>query len=174
MLSLIPFGPAHFDLLASWFSNEAEAVQWGGTGVSFPLDHEQFSEMLTQSRADPPTRWCWMAENESDLVGHAQLSLDWRNGNARLARIAVAPAMRGRGIATSLVALVVKEAFNLPEIERLELNVFELNTPAIRTYECLGFVQEGVRRSSARVGAERWDTVIMALLRADWKPDEPN
>jgi RimJ/RimL family protein N-acetyltransferase len=78
--------------------------------------------------------------------------------------------MRGRGLAAPLVALVIREAFNLPEIERLELNVFPFNASAIRTYEGLGFVKEGVRRSSARVGAKRWDTAIMALLRADWRP----
>ena len=57
-------------------------------------------------------------------------------------------------------------------IERLELNVFPFNAPAMRTYAKLGFVREGVRRSSARVGGERWDTVIMAILREDWRPGE--
>ncbi|MCG8543736.1 MAG: GNAT family N-acetyltransferase [Alphaproteobacteria bacterium] len=172
MLSLVPFEPAHFDTLASWFTNEMETVQWGGSDISFPVDHKQFSAMLEEGRTDPPTRLCWMAQDGQDLVGHAQLVLDWRNGNARLARVAVAPAMRGQSLAAPLIALVVDNAFAWPAIERLELNVFPFNAPAMRTYAKLGFVREGVRRSSARVGGERWDTVIMAILREDWRPGE--
>lgn len=170
MLSLIPFEPAHFGALATWFSSEEDVVQWGGPGVSYPLDNAQLSAMLERGSADQPTRLCWMAQDGGELVGHAQLGVDWRNGNARLSRVVIAPSMRGQGLAAPLVALVIREAFSLPEIERLELNVFPFNASAIRTYEGLGFVKEGVRRSSARVGAKRWDTAIMALLRADWRP----
>jgi RimJ/RimL family protein N-acetyltransferase len=60
----------------------------------------------------------------------------------------------------------------MPGIERLELNVFSFNTPALRACERLGFVWEGVRRSSARVGSERWDTVMMGLLKAEYR-NEP-
>ena len=168
MLSLVPFEPAHFDELASWFTNEVETVQWGGSDISFPLDEKQFSAMLEEGRTTPPTRLCWMAQDGEDLVGHAQLILDWRNGNARLARVVVAPAKRGHNLAVPLISQVVQKAFDYPEIERLELNVFPFNAPAMRSYAKLGFVREGVRRNSARVGDDRWDTVIMAILREDW------
>jgi RimJ/RimL family protein N-acetyltransferase len=64
---------------------------------------------------------------------------------------------------------VLREAFAQPEIERVELNVYAWNTPAIRSYERLGFKAEGVRRSSALVNGERWDTAIMGLLRQEWR-----
>lgn len=41
LLRLVPFAPAHFDELASWFSDERELVQWGGPRVSHPLDASQ-------------------------------------------------------------------------------------------------------------------------------------
>nr|WP_313618177.1 GNAT family protein [Agrobacterium sp.] len=50
----------------------------------------------------------------------------------------------------------------------MELNVYTWNAPAIRTYAKVGFVPEGVRRSSVQVGDERWDTAIMGMLRAEW------
>jgi RimJ/RimL family protein N-acetyltransferase len=68
-----------------------------------------------------------------------------------------------------MLGQVVDRAFAFDGIERLELNVFSFNTPAIRAYERLGFVKEGVRRSSTRVGPERWDTVMMGLLRSEYR-----
>ena len=102
------------------------------------------------------------------MVGHTQLRLDWRHGVATIARVAIAPDARGRGLAAPMLTLVVDEAFALPDFERVELNVYSFNEPAIRAYASLGFLTEGVRRRSTRVGEERWDTVIMAVLRPEW------
>jgi len=67
-----------------------------------------------------------------------------------------------------MVAHVIDIAFAQPGIERVELNVYPWNVPARRTYERLGFVEEGVRRSSTRVGDERWDVIIMGILKSEF------
>jgi RimJ/RimL family protein N-acetyltransferase len=169
VISLVPFSPAHFPTLAKWFASEAEVVQWGGPAVAFPLDTAQLAAMLDEARSTLPARLCWMAADASGLVGHAQLGFDWRNGNATLSRVAIAPVARGRGLAKPMLTLVIDQAFARPGVERVELNVYSFNAPAIRTYGALGFAHEGTRRSSARVGAERWDTAIMGLLRGEWR-----
>ncbi|WP_371275663.1 GNAT family N-acetyltransferase [Brevundimonas sp. SGAir0440] len=169
MPHLVPFAPEHFQILSSWFMSQADVVQWGGPFLSFPLADEQLRLMTAEADIVPPSRLCWMAEHEGVLVGHAQLSFDWRNGNARLSRVAVAPRARGRGLAVPMLRPVLQKAFSRPEIERVELNVYTWNTLAISAYEKLGFKAEGVRRSSALVEGERWDTAIMGLLRHEWQ-----
>jgi RimJ/RimL family protein N-acetyltransferase len=124
--------------------------------------------MLEEGYSDPPLRRCWMAEHKNQLVGHVQLAFDWRNGNATLGRVAIDPGRRGQGLAAPMVQLAMIEAFSWPQIERLELNVYTFNQTAIQVYNKLGFVLEGTRRSSTRVGNERWDTSIMAILRPDF------
>ncbi len=69
------------------------------------------------------------------------------------------------GWLSPLLRRVIDKAFALPDIERLELNVYSFNIPAVRTYERLGFAIEGVSRASARAGSERWDTIQMAILK---------
>jgi RimJ/RimL family protein N-acetyltransferase len=165
MLTLIPFAPEHFALLSGWFRTEAEVVQWGGPLARFPLSHDQLQGLLHQGIADPPARLCWMAEKDAALIGHAQLSFDWRNGNAKLCRVGIAPEARGQRLAAPMLRLVIEKAFAFPDIARLELNVYTWNAAAMRAYEGLGFQLEGVRRSSVLVGDERWDTAMMALLR---------
>ncbi|MFW7267501.1 GNAT family N-acetyltransferase [Gluconacetobacter sp. Hr-1-5] len=172
MLRLVPFGPEHFPLLAQWFATQAEIVQWGGPLLSFPLTVQQLGAMLAEADSVPPSRLCWMVACKDALVGHAQLGFDWRNGSARLSRVAVAPHARGQGLAGPMLRLIVNEAFARPGIERVELSVYTWNMPAIRTYEKLGFKAEGTRRSSALVDGVRWDAAIMGLLRQEWATPE--
>lgn len=102
------------------------------------------------------------------LFGHAQLAVDWNDGVARLARIAIAPELRGKGIAHDMLALVLTEAFAHPQIERVELNVFSWNErPSRRTRAWASRTKE--QPSSVKVGAERWDTAMMGQLRAEWE-----
>ena len=167
-MQLIPFSPAHFSTLSAWFADESAVVQWGGPMVHYPLDEVQMQSMLEEGTSDPPRRLCWMAENFGLWVGHVQLAFDWRNGNATLGRVIVNPEERGKGLSTPMLKLVIKQAFEYPQIDRLELNVYTFNKPAVRTYTSLGFVHEGTRRSSTLVGDERWDTAIMSLLRSEY------
>ena len=169
MLRLRPFERVHFPMLSSWFRTEADLVQWGGPSLSFPLSNEQLCAMLEEGRRVPPARLSWMVERDDVVVGHAQLAFDWRNGNALLSRVAIAPAARGHGLATPMLKLVVDRAFGFDQVQRVELNVYTWNLPAIRTYERLGFAHEGVRRSSAQVEEQRWDTAFMGLLRKEWR-----
>jgi len=173
-MRLIRFAPVHFPTLQAWFGNEREVVQWGGPAVSHPLDGGQLQRMVEEGKSDPPTRLCWMAQEQAALVGHAQLAFDWRNGNSTLGRVAIAPERRGTGLAGPMLQLVAAEAFSWPSIERLELNVHAWNSPAIRSYQRLGFEIEGCRRSSTRVACERWDTMIMAMLRPEWERLRPH
>ena len=173
---LTAFGPEHFDRLIAWFSDEAAVMQWGGADMRWPLDHAQLWAMLDEARANPPARWLlvsesapWPPVSESDaaLLAHAQVALDWRHGVARLARVGINPALRGRGLAVPFLREVLRRVFADPAFERAELNVYTFNHAAIRTYEQLGFQHEGTRRSAVKAGGQRWDTAMFGLLRGE-------
>ncbi|MDB5369379.1 MAG: hypothetical protein JWP20_937 [Roseomonas sp.] len=154
--------------LRSWFADEAALIQWGGPDLRFPFDAAQMGEMPAEG--DPrPSRWLFAGIEDDILAAHAQVSLDWRHGVARLARVGLAPSMRGRGLAVPFLSEVMDRVFREPAFERLELNVYTFNTAAIRTYKRLGFVPEGVRRAAVKVGSARWDTAMFGLLRPELK-----
>jgi RimJ/RimL family protein N-acetyltransferase len=164
-VALVPFEGAHFSTLRSWFESAEEVVLWGGADLPYPLEEVHLAAMLAEAAATPPARRCWSALVDGEVVGHAQLAYDWRNGLARLARVAIAPHLRGKGHAASMLRRVIDEAFEHPAIERVELNVFSHNARAIELYRRLGFRDEGNRRRAAKVGEARWDMLIMGLLR---------
>jgi RimJ/RimL family protein N-acetyltransferase len=55
-------------------------------------------------------------------------------------------------------------------VHRVDLEVYAFNPRAQRSYEKCGFVVEGRLRESLLWGGERVDTIVMGLLRADWRP----
>ena len=124
--------------------------------------------MLAEGRSTPPARRCWMVCRNGAPVGHAQLAYEWHDGNARLPRRRRACHARP---GTGLPADGADDPGSVQHagIERLELNVYMFNQPALRTYEALGFAS---RRRASRVdavGEQRWDTGIMGLLRHEWQ-----
>ncbi|TNB49514.1 GNAT family N-acetyltransferase [Martelella lutilitoris] len=168
-LQLEPFSRSHFDTVAGWFADARGAALWGGTQLPYPFSFEQLCEGSAEMLGSKPALACFSAKTGDRLAGHGQIAFDRLNGVGRLCRIALAPALRGRGLSRPMLGLLVDEAFKEPDIMRVELNVYDLNASAIRAYKALGFVEEGVRRSSARFGEERWNTVMMGLLRAEWR-----
>jgi len=162
------FSQKHIPEMLDWFSNLEALVQWGGPGLSFPLEAAQLEAMLAETTAVEPARSMFAGLVDGKFAGHAQVALDWQNGVGRLSRVAINPRMRGRGLARPFLREVTERFFADPAFERLELNVYTFNEAAIRTYRSLGFREEGVRRSSAKVGDVRWDTAIYGLLRNEW------
>ncbi|MDK2125292.1 GNAT family N-acetyltransferase [Parachitinimonas caeni] len=75
----------------------------------------------------------------------------------------VLPAWRNQGLGQALVQLALKAAAELG-LNRIELQVFEDNAPAIAFYQKLGFEIEGKFRRHARVGEQYRDALGMARL----------
>ena len=165
-LDVVPATAQHLASLPTWFSTPEALAQWGGSTLRFPLDAVQIDAMLAETQTEPPLRLAFAGIVEHDTAAHAQLVLDWTDGIARLARFAIAPRYRGQGLARPFLTEIFGRLDEVGAFPRLELNVYTFNTPAIALYESLGFVHEGVRRSSVRVGDARWDTAIYAIIRA--------
>lgn len=165
-LRIVPARTALLTDLPDWFPTPQALAQWGGSELAFPLDAAQIAAMLAETATEPPRRLAFSGLDGDSVVAHAQLVLDQVNAVARLARFAIRPDRRGEGLAAPFLAAVFRRLDAAGDFPRLELNVYTFNTAAIRLYEKLGFVREGVRRSSVKVGAARWDTAIYAKIRS--------
>ncbi len=125
MVRLVEFEREHFPTLTGWLRSERDLVQWGGPDLTYPLTHHQLEQMLEEGKMTPPARLCWMAVDVArTVVGHVQLAFDWKNSVARVARVIIAPEVRGMGQASALLESVVQHAFSYGAIERTELNVY--------------------------------------------------
>ena len=74
------------------------------------------------------------------------------------------PHVRGQGLGRRLAEAAIERAW-ADGLERIELEVFGSNFPAMNLYQRLSFVVEGVKRRARKLDGVHDDIIIMALLR---------
>jgi len=70
---------------------------------------------------------------------------------------------RGMGIGRQLITRTLQKAKEIG-LERVELEVFASNTPAIRLYERMGFKVEGIKKKARKIDGKYDDLIMMALF----------
>jgi L-phenylalanine/L-methionine N-acetyltransferase len=108
----------------------------------------------------------FVAEIDGRVVATAGLiAFQGRMSHAgEIAHIMVHDEFQGRGIGRHLMEALLDVADNALGLVRVELLVYSDNA-AIRLYESLGFVQEGVKRKYARRRGQLVDSTLMARIR---------
>ncbi|MEU6541897.1 GNAT family protein [Streptomyces sp. NPDC046859] len=114
-----------------------------------------------------------------ELVGEVVL-YEW-DARARgcTFRTLIGPRGRGQGLGTEATRLIVGHGFEQLGLHRIELEVYGHNARALRVYEKVGFVREGVRREADFRDGRWMDWVLMAMLAREWAahrghPDLPD
>ena len=101
-------------------------------------------ETLAEALADASGEL--LASGGGELVGAARWALiNRRSRIADIRRVMLAPAARGRGVATEAIRELTQNLFRDRWLHRLEAEVYGLNVSGQRDFECAGF-REGVRR----------------------------
>jgi RimJ/RimL family protein N-acetyltransferase len=164
---LRPFGEADAD--AIWeIIQDPEVIRF-----TFEPSTELTLERLRSwygSRATRPDRLdlAVTAPDTGELLGEVVLH-EW-DAAARSCtfRTLIGPRGRGRGVGTEATRLVVGYAFEQLGLHRVQLEAYGHNHRALRVYEKVGFLVEGVRRE-VRVRDGEWvDEVLMAVLDHEW------
>lgn len=119
--------------LMAWFPDRVACQQWGGPDFRFPFTAATFRE---DAKVDSlPSRV--LVAPDGRLAGFGQYYL--RLGRCHLGRVAVAPALRGRGIGEALVRALCREGAAELGDDSWSLFVLPGNDRARRLYERVGF-----------------------------------
>ena len=137
------------------------------------------SEMPTQTLELERQRW-QIARNDPTRVSFVIETLDGVPiGNIvliavdaihRRAELGIAIGEKGdwgRGYGTDAIRVILRYAFEVLNLRRVELITDIDNERGIRAYEKCGFVREGVLRAKRMRYGEPLDMLIMAVLRED-------
>ena len=76
---------------------------------------------------------------------------------------------RGKGYGTDAIRLILAYAFRELNLHRVGLTVLSYNINAIRLYESLGFVREGVTRECVARDGQWHDIIHMGMLYREWQ-----
>ena len=75
---------------------------------------------------------------------------------------------RSRGLGKKLLNNIIEIAFSR-NFERIELEGFSSNVPALNLYKKTGFKQEGIKRKARKLDNQYDDIVILGLLKNEWR-----
>lgn len=127
------FDEAWLPELMRWFGDAVACRVWGGPSFRFPFTRDTFR---ADARLGSLATFALTAD-EMPLLGFGQYYL--RAGRCHLARLAIAPGQRGRGLGGTLVRELCRIGSAELGVDTYSLFVLPGNERAIRLYERLGF-----------------------------------
>jgi ribosomal protein S18 acetylase RimI-like enzyme len=131
-MDLQSFDPVHAVLVASWPRSADEVVMWCGSN-EFPLP----ATMIEAWQQDEVRSRLLMTDGVP--TGYGELWLDAEENEVELARIILAPDVRGRGLGRAFVLALLSEATALGWSD-IFLRVHPENAVALRCYRGAGFL----------------------------------
>jgi len=107
----------------------------------------------------------FVAVANNDVVGWCDISPFKYEGLKHCGELGmgVHPDYRGLGIGERLINRCIQAAREIG-LERIELEVFASNLPAIKLYEKIGFSVEGVKKKARKIDGKYDDIIEMALF----------
>ncbi|GAA0323803.1 GNAT family protein [Oceanobacillus sp. FSL W7-1293] len=173
MIRLEYFSEKDFNLLISWIDSPEFLMQWAGPHFNYPLDLKQLNQYIKGANEENSKVHIYkvVLNKTNETIGHISLNnIDLKNRSARIGKVLLGDNnSRGKGIGQKMVTELLKIAFDNLSLHRVGLGVFDFNESAIKSYEKVGFVKEGLLRDVRKVGNEYWSLWEMSMLENEWR-----
>jgi RimJ/RimL family protein N-acetyltransferase len=131
-----------------------------------PLTEEQAKAWVENIASHPAA---WVIEHQGRAIGEILLD-NFVEADQRAGLIVgiLDKSALGKGLGTEAIRAIAEFSFDTLKLHKLSMRVLAFNTRAIRAYERVGFVREGLERESALIGGTWHDDVIVGLLKRDF------
>lgn len=163
---LRPITSDDYPLLVQWNRDEELSELVGG---EYPATVEECVLWHKQINSDRHRQMFGIEAVGQGLIGDIELDhIAWRSGDAEL-RVRIGDeAIRGRGLGTEALSIMLTHAFESLRLRRVYLRVLASNKRAIAVYRKVGFKREGsLTRRGPR--GERTEIVLMRILRDEFQ-----
>ncbi|MBM7703937.1 GNAT family N-acetyltransferase [Metabacillus iocasae] len=172
MVILRDFTKKDFQQLIDWIPSKEFAMQWGGTSFTYPLTKKQLKEYIKGANETGSDRFIFAVidQQTGQTVGHISImQIQYDNGSGRVGRVLVGDKhARGQGYGQAMMKEIVKFGFEELGLHRISLGVFDFNEQAVRAYEKVGFVREGLFRDVRKMDETYWSLIEMSILEDEW------
>jgi RimJ/RimL family protein N-acetyltransferase len=157
---------------ARW-SRDSEFMQLFDTDAPMVRDVKRSQEWYrSQQEKDRPGSYGFLIQTLADdrLIGMTGLfGADNQHHDAWVAIGIGEREYWGKGYGSDAMNLILGFGFLELNLHRVNLLTFSYNSRAIRSYEKVGFVHEGVARRTIKRYGKRFDFVLMGILRSEWE-----
>jgi len=168
---------SEFPQIVEWINAHDEdfIVQWAGNTYQFPLTVEQMEKHYSRginSLDSDVFIYKIILEDTEEVIGTVQLcKFDSNNKEAVMGRFLLKDERyRGQGIGKAVVHKLVSLGFEEFQLDRIRLNVYDINERAIRCYESVGFRRMGLSEKVYKSAkGDYWGNIEMVLNKNSWK-----
>ncbi|KGM57320.1 hypothetical protein N799_07685 [Lysobacter arseniciresistens ZS79] len=130
---------------------------------------DRLSQVIGQRGANRVLCWAIADQGDDRLLGSIVLfAINREQGRAETG-YALSSSHWGRGLAQEAMAPVLRHAFDVLGLRRIEADIDPRNAGSCRLVERMGFVREGLLRERWCVAGEVSDSAMYGLLAADWR-----
>lgn len=160
-------------LLEQWFDDPEfmryydveAAIPKGERGVKDTLDYYNSSnEKLIMALR--------LAEGDK-LIGVCGFdNIIWTNATAFVFIGIGDKELRNKGLGKEALNLLLDYAFNEMNFYKIQLHVIEYNRPAIKLYESVGFVREGLYREYIYRDGTRYHMFLYGMFKGEWNRND--
>ncbi len=167
MLRLRQYKRCDADIIAEWIKDKDVCLKWGGELFgAFPVTPAIMNETYFEKNGlceESDNFYPWVAFDENGVKGH--FIMRYLNGDNKILRfgwVVVDDSARGQGLGSQMLKLGLKYAFEILQVDKVTLGVFENNETAHNCYKRAGFVDREV------VEKEPWNVIEMEILKENY------
>jgi ribosomal protein S18 acetylase RimI-like enzyme len=160
-IRIVPISEKHIESFHSCLDSVAHERRYLGFLKAPPIESiREFVESNIRGKIPQ-----YVADDGDRVVGWCDITPSKGDGFTHVGRLGmgVLDGYRGKGYGTRLMEEAIQAAKN-SGIERIELEVYASNVPAIKLYEKRGFVHEGAKRKARKLDGAYDDILMMALF----------
>ncbi len=153
------------------YINDPAIMRMLRPGIPFPfLDHDEEKWINNQSGLNTQSYSFAVEtlENKEYIGGCGFNQIDWKNRHTEIGIFLGKNDHRGKGLGTEVLRLLIEFGFNELNLNKIKLGVYSFNNRAIKCYEKVGFVTEGIFKEDLFRGGQYHDVIHMALFRKDF------
>ena len=156
--------------LATAYLNDLETRSLMWPGIMFPLREEDEESWYNSFHAMSNGDYNFAIETISDTIYIGGCGIKGTDLKNRFAEIGIflGKDFINKGYGTEAMGLLVDFCFGELNLNKVKLQVYEFNKRARRSYEKLGFKQEGMLREEIYRKGSYHDVLVMGLLKTEW------
>jgi RimJ/RimL family protein N-acetyltransferase len=168
MIRLERFNKEDYANLISWIDSEDILVQIAGRQMTFPVTNEQLDISQTDKNR---IAFSIINLETGKSIGHCELYL--MENSTKIDRVLIGDrSMKGKGLCSQLMSLLLDYGFNVLNQPVIELNVFDWNTVAIRCYERAGLKKNRDKTMEFEINGGTWIAFNMSIDKPTYEENK--
>ncbi|MBY9009738.1 MAG: GNAT family N-acetyltransferase [Candidatus Lokiarchaeota archaeon] len=170
-IKFAPLDRKHIDLFLKWF-NDPEITQYLIMYKPITRDwEEEWFDVLKQKENEVHFSILLLDQVDPEkIIGNCAIhNINSKNRACSCGITIGEKEYQNKGYGTEAMEMLVEYCFNTLNMNRIELTVYEFNIRAYKSYQKVGFVEEGRKRQARYHNGKYHDEIIMAILREDWE-----